>query len=72
MNDTEQRKAAKAFAEAWQGKGDEKQHTQQFWSYLLHRVYGITDESGITACCQAGYMRISNIRKKNNSLFASE
>lgn len=45
MNDTEQRKAAKAFAEAWQGKGDEKQHTQQFWSDLLHRVYGITDFS---------------------------
>ena len=45
MNDTEQRKAAKAFAEAWQGKGDEKQHTQQYWSDLLHRVYGITDFS---------------------------
>lgn len=45
MNDTEQRKAAKAFAEAWQGKGDEKQHTQQFWSDLLHRVYCITDFS---------------------------
>ena len=45
MNDTEQRKAAKAFAEAWQGKGDEKQHTQQFWSDLLHRVYGIKDFS---------------------------
>lgn len=45
MNDTEQRKAAKAFVEAWQGKGDEKQHTQQFWSDLLHRVYGITDFS---------------------------
>ena len=45
MNDTEQRKAAKAFAEAWQGRGDEKQHTQQFWSDLLHRVYGITDFS---------------------------
>ena len=45
MNDTEQRKAAKAFAEAWRDKGDEKQHTQQFWSDLLHRVYGITDFS---------------------------
>ena len=45
MNDTEQRKAAKAFAETWKGKGDEKQHTQQFWSDLLHRVYGITDFS---------------------------
>ncbi|MDY6291255.1 MAG: DNA methyltransferase [Succiniclasticum sp.] len=45
MNDTEQRKAAKAFAETWRNKGDEKQHTQQFWSDLLHRVYGITDFS---------------------------
>jgi len=45
MNDTEQRKAAKAFAEAWRDKGDEKQHTPQFWSDLLHRVYGITDFS---------------------------
>jgi len=45
MNDTEQRKAAKAFAETWRNKGDEKQHAQQFWSDLLHRVYGITDFS---------------------------
>ena len=45
MTDTEQKKAAKAFAEAWKDKGDEKQHTQQFWSDLLHRVYGITDFS---------------------------
>ena len=45
MNELEQRKAAKAFAEAWRNKGDEKQHTQQFWSDLLHRVYGITNFS---------------------------
>ncbi len=45
MTDTEQKKAAKAFVEAWRDKGDEKQHTQQFWSDLLHRVYGITDFS---------------------------
>jgi hypothetical protein len=45
VNELEQRKAAKAFAEAWRNKGDEKQHTQQFWSDLLHRVYGITNFS---------------------------
>ena len=45
MNDTEQRKAAKEFAALWKDRGDEKQDTQQFWSDLLHRVYGITDFS---------------------------
>lgn len=45
MNDIEQKKSAKLFAEAWKGKGDEKQHTHSFWSDLLHRVYGITDFS---------------------------
>ena len=45
MNDIEQRKAAKEFAALWKGRGDEKQETQQFWSDLLHRVFGITDFS---------------------------
>ena len=45
MNDMEQRKAAKEFVSLWKGRGDEKQETQQFWSDLLHRVYGITDFS---------------------------
>lgn len=45
MNEVEQRKAAKEFAALWKGRGDEKQETQQFWSDLLHRVYGITDFS---------------------------
>ena len=45
MGDTEQRKAAKEFVSFWKGKGDEKQHTQQFWSDLLHRVFGITNFS---------------------------
>lgn len=45
MNELDQRKAAKEFAEKWKGKGDEKQHTSQFWSDLLHRVYGIKDFS---------------------------
>lgn len=45
MNELDQRKAAKEFADKWKGKGDEKQHTSQFWSDLLHRVYGIKDFS---------------------------
>ena len=45
MNDIEQRKAAKEFAALWKNRGDEKQETQQFWSDLLHRVFGITDFS---------------------------
>ena len=45
MNDTEQKKAAKEFVALWKGRGDEKQETQQFWSDLLHRVFGMTDFS---------------------------
>lgn len=45
MNDIEQRNAAKEFVKVWHDKGDEKQHTQQFWSDLLHRVFGITNFS---------------------------
>ena len=36
MNDLEQRKAAKAFAANWQGKGYEKGESQPFW---LYRTY---------------------------------
>ena len=45
MSDTAQRKAAIEFVNLWKGKGDEKQETQQFWSDLLHRVFGITNFS---------------------------
>ena len=41
MNDIEQRKAAKAFVEHWQGKGYEKGESQPFWLELLHDVYGV-------------------------------
>ena len=40
MNAKEQAKAAKTFAEAWAGHGDEKSETQKFWLSLLHDVYG--------------------------------
>ena len=38
MNDLEQRKAAKAFAANWQGKGYEKGESQSFWLQLLGEV----------------------------------
>lgn len=41
MNDAEQRKAAKEFADFWQGKGYEKGQSQQFWMSLLSNVFGI-------------------------------
>ena len=45
MTDTEQKKASKEFVALWKDRGDEKQETQQFWSDLLHRVFGITNFS---------------------------
>ncbi len=41
MTDSEQRSAAKAFAEEWKGKGYEKGESQKFWLSLLHDVYGV-------------------------------
>ncbi len=41
MTDKEQKKAAKAFAEAWKGKGDEKQDTHRFWIGFLQKVLGL-------------------------------
>ena len=38
---TEQRAAAKAFAEYWAGKGYEKGESQPFWLSLLRDVYGV-------------------------------
>ncbi|MBQ5547056.1 MAG: class I SAM-dependent DNA methyltransferase, partial [Acetobacter sp.] len=43
MNQREQAKAAKEFAESWQGKGDEKQDTSRFWIELLSKVFGVED-----------------------------
>lgn len=43
MNDLQQRTAAKAFAAAWAGRGDEKSDTQTFWLSLLRDVYGLAD-----------------------------
>ncbi|MBR3993658.1 MAG: class I SAM-dependent DNA methyltransferase [Clostridia bacterium] len=41
MKDTQQRTAAKAFAEYWQNKGYEKGESQPFWLALLRDVYGV-------------------------------
>lgn len=46
MKEREQRAAAKAFAEKWQGIGDEKQHSQSFWIELLEQVYGVENAVG--------------------------
>ena len=40
-NQINHKKAAKEFADFWQNKGDEKQHTQLFWTSLLRNVFGI-------------------------------
>lgn len=41
MTDTQQRQAAKAFAEYWKDKGYEKGESQPFWLSLLRDVFGI-------------------------------
>lgn len=43
MTEAERRAAAKQFAADWAGRGDEKQETQQFWSSLLQKVYGVAE-----------------------------
>ncbi|MCR4664572.1 MAG: methylase, partial [Paludibacteraceae bacterium] len=43
MNAIEQKKAAKRFADKWQGKGYEKGDTQKFWLELLQDVLGVED-----------------------------
>lgn len=46
MTEKEQKKAAKEFAQRWQGKGYEKGQSQQFWIDLLVNVYGVVDIAG--------------------------
>ena len=41
MNEKEMKKAAKAFAERWSGKGYEKGESQKFWIDLLVNVYAV-------------------------------
>ena len=41
MKDSEQKKAARLFAEQWKNRGYEKGESQPFWIDLLHSVMGI-------------------------------
>ncbi len=41
MNATEQKTAAKKFAEYWKDRGSEKSETQSFWNQLLSEIFGI-------------------------------
>lgn len=41
MNDVEQRKSAKEFAEEWKNRGYEKGESQTFWIELLGKVLGV-------------------------------
>lgn len=46
MDQKQRKKAAKQFAENWQGRGYEKGDSQIFWSELLRDVLGMTGISG--------------------------
>ena len=50
MTEVEQKKAAKAFAEKWQGRGYEKGETQLFWVELLQTVYGVENPASYIEC----------------------
>ncbi len=43
MKDTEQKIAAKEFAEYWSSRGDEKSDSQSFWISLLRDVFGVAE-----------------------------
>lgn len=45
MNQIEQKRRAREFAEKWQGRGDEKQDAQNFWRDLLVNVLGVPSTS---------------------------
>lgn len=46
MKDSEQKKAAKEFAERWKDKGYEKGESQKYWIDLLGNVLGVKDPIG--------------------------
>lgn len=43
MKDSEKKKAAKAFAEYWKDRGDEKSDSQSFWLALVRDILGVTE-----------------------------
>ena len=42
VNATEQKQAAKLFAETWKNRGHERAESQSFWLSLLRNVFGVT------------------------------
>ncbi len=47
MNENERKKAAKAFAEYWKDRGDEKSDSQPFWLALIRDILGVTEPEKI-------------------------
>ncbi len=47
MTDAEKRRAAKAFAEYWSTRGDEKSDSQSFWIAFLHDILGVEDPTKV-------------------------
>lgn len=43
MTDTEQKRAAKTFAEYWKDRGDEKSDSQSFWLTFIREVLGVAE-----------------------------
>ena len=43
MTEADRKKAAKAFAEYWKDRGDEKSDSQSFWLALVRDVLGVTE-----------------------------
>lgn len=43
MTETDRRRAAKAFAEYWKDRGDEKSDSQSFWLALIRDVLGVAE-----------------------------
>ena len=43
MTENDRKKAAKAFAEYWKNRGDEKSDSQSFWLTLVRDVLGVTE-----------------------------
>lgn len=58
MTQKQQKAAAKAFAERWQGRGYEKGESQTFWIELLHDVLGVEHPTSIISF--EGRVRLHN------------
>ena len=43
MTEADRKKAAKAFAEYWKDRGDEKSDSQSFWLALVRDILGVAE-----------------------------